>query len=351
MKYSLTAIALVGVASAAVVQTKELASPVTVSLSSIDHTTVKATITNNGNKGYNIMHKGTILDTLPVNKFRVTKDSSKAAFHGVKLRMSSTGFEEADFTPLSPGESKEVVVNLAELYGLDESGVYDVNAAGRFKIAEINSTEIIRGGSLRFTSNHLSLDVDGARASQVTKAIHANLASRSTVSSDCSASQKSTVLEGIRRCASQATAAANAALTGSASKFQEYFKSTATKDRQLVANRLKAVAKECSSTPGGVLAVHCADVYHYCSSNTFAYTIPSDSAVVWCNQYWTHDLETTQCHGDDKAGTTIHEFTHAPAVFSPGTDDNAYGYEDCMTLSREEALNNADTYEYYANGK
>ncbi|KAJ3472928.1 hypothetical protein NLG97_g10627 [Lecanicillium saksenae] len=109
MKYSLTAVALAGMASAAAVNTKELASPFTVSLSSVDHTTIKATITNTGNKGYNIMHKGTILDARPVNKFKVTKDSSKAEFHGVKLRMSGTDFEEADFTPLSPGESKEVV--------------------------------------------------------------------------------------------------------------------------------------------------------------------------------------------------------------------------------------------------
>lgn len=351
MKYSFAALSLAGMASAAAINAKELASPISVSLASVDHTTVKATITNTGSQGYNIMHKGTLLDTLPVNKFRVTKDSASARFVGVKLRMSTTGFEADDFTALAPGESKEVVVDLAQLYGLDASGLYDINAVGSFRFAELNSTELVQGGRLSFTSNHLSLTVDGAKASQVTKAIHAALASRSTIQSDCSASQKTTIADGERRCAAQANAAATAALSGSATKFQEYFKSTATKDRQLVANRLKAVAKECTSTPGGILAVHCADVYNFCTSNTFAYTVSEDDAVVWCNQYWTHATETTQCHGDDKAGTTIHEYTHASSVFSPGTEDNAYGYADCMQLSRAEALNNADTYEYFANGK
>lgn len=351
MKYSFTALALAGLASAASVDTKELASTVSVSLSSVDHTTVKATITNNGAKGYNIMHKGTILDTLPVNKFHVSKDATEAEFQGVSLRMSTKNFQEEDFTALAAGETKEVTVNLAEIYGLDASGKYDVNAVGNFRFAELGSTELVQGGSLRFESNQVSLEVDATRSRQTVKAVHASLAGRSTISSDCSASQKSTIADGERRCAAQANAAADAALNGSASKFQEYFKSTATADRQLVANRLKAVAKECTSTPGGILDVHCDDIYNYCQGNTFAYTVSADDAVVWCNQYWASDLETNQCHGDDKTGTTIHEYTHASHVFSPGTRDNAYGYPDCMRLSRTQALNNADTYEYYANGK
>ncbi|ATY59311.1 Peptidase deuterolysin [Cordyceps militaris] len=355
MKYSITAITLAGLAAAAAINGKE-GSPVTVSLSSVDHTTIKATITNNGDKAYNIMHKGTLLDSLPVDKFRVTRDgaaddAAPAAFHGVKLRMANTGFEEADFTPLAPGESKAVVVDVASLYALDTSGTYHVHAAGRLRFAEANSTELVRGRGLRFASNRLALDVDGPAARQVLRDVEARLAAmrRSTVQSDCTDAQKATVVDGLARCASQASKAADAALNGSAAKFKEYFMSTAAKDRQLVADRLTAVAKECDASPGGVLDLHCKDVYNYCASNTYAYTRSSANAVIWCKQYWNHDLETETCHGDDKTGTTIHEFTHADSVFSPGTDDNAYGYDDCMQLSRADALTNADTYEYYAN--
>lgn len=51
------------------------------------------------------------------------------------------------------------------------------------------------------------------------------------------------------------------------------------------------------------------------------------------------------------ATTTLHEYTHAPAVFSPGTEDNAYGYSASTSLSSSAAVLNADTYALYANGK
>ncbi|KAK3192537.1 hypothetical protein K4F52_001336 [Lecanicillium sp. MT-2017a] len=347
MKYSFSALALAGMASAAAVNTN--ASPVSVSLSSMGDTTVKAVITNNGDKDYNIMHKGTILDSVPVNKFQVTKGADTASFHGIKVRMGTTGFHEDDFTALSPGESKEVVVDLASIYGLDKSGAYDVSASGRFRVAEAGSTELVRGAGVRFSSNSVKINVDGHKASQVTKAIHESLASRSTIDSDCTASQKTTVQDGIDKCKAQANAAADAAVNGSASKFKEYFMSTATKDRSYVADRFKAVAKECGATDGGVLTVHCKDTYGYCRSNDFAYTVSDDDTVVWCNEYYNAPLETSTCHGDDKTGTTIHEFTHASSVFDPPTEDHAYGYDDCVALDRAEALENADTYEYYAN--
>ena len=46
----------------------------------------------------------------------------------------------------------------------------------------------------------------------------------------------------------------------------------------------------------------------------------------------------------------MHEFTHAPATYSPGTADNAYGYAASTALSSARAVLNADTYALYANG-
>ena len=350
MKYfSALALAFAGVSSAAAVNTN--ASPVSVSLSSMEDTTVKAVVTNNGDKGYNIMHKGTILDTVPVNKFKITKGADKAPFHGIRLRMGTTAFHQDDFTPLSPGESKEVVVDLASIYDLEESGAYDVSASGRFRVAEAGSIELVRGAGVRFSSNRVTINVDGQKAGQVTKAIHANLDSRSTVSDNCTAEQMSTINDGIAKCKSQANDAADAALNGSESKFEEYFMSNATEDREHVASRFKAVAKECGATSGGVLTIQCENTYGYCRSNDFAYTVSKDDVVVWCDEYWNSETETSKCHGNDKTGITIHEFTHSSSVFSPPTEDHAYGYEDCIELDSDDALENADTYEYYANGK
>lgn len=47
----------------------------------------------------------------------------------------------------------------------------------------------------------------------------------------------------------------------------------------------------------------------------------------------------------------LHEETHAPGVYSPGTDDLGYGYAAATRLSSSQALNNADSYALYANGR
>jgi deuterolysin len=59
---------------------------------------------------------------------------------------------------------------------------------------------------------------------------------------------------------------------------------------------------------------------------------------------------TNTCHNQDQATTVLHEETHAPDVYAPGTLDNAYGYDAAMDLSTDGAVNNADTYALYANG-
>lgn len=50
------------------------------------------------------------------------------------------------------------------------------------------------------------------------------------------------------------------------------------------------------------------------------------------------------------ATTTLHEFTHAPGVYSPGTEDNGYGYSAATALTSANAVLNADSYALYANG-
>lgn len=56
-----------------------------------------------------------------------------------------------------------------------------------------------------------------------------------------------------------------------------------------------------------------------------------------------------QCHAQDQATTTLHEVTHLSEI--KGTDDNGYGYAAATALSASRALNNADTYALFANGR
>ncbi|KAK3081150.1 hypothetical protein LTS18_009764, partial [Coniosporium uncinatum] len=51
----------------------------------------------------------------------------------------------------------------------------------------------------------------------------------------------------------------------------------------------------------------------------------------------------------DQATTVLHEMTHAPGVYRPGTQDVGYGYSLARRLSATQALRNADTFALYAN--
>lgn len=274
----------------------------------------------------------------------------KIAFDGIRYRMAHSGLKPESFTALKAGESKEVLINMAEVYKIKDTGLYSITSAGRLRYAEADSTQLV--GSYRYDANTVAMNIDGPQAFAVPMAVQPTiLTDRAAVPSDsgCSASQASTVKDGASRCSKQATAAASDALNGSDARFKEYFKTTAKADRTYVSNRLKAVAKECGNATGGITTLYCRDKHNYCQPGTFAYHTDTDNSIVFCDAYWSASLETSQCHGDDKAGTTLHETTHDSTVFNPGTDDWAYGYTDCSKLSREKALENADTYEYYAN--
>lgn len=111
------------------------------------------------------------------------------------------------------------------------------------------------------------------------------------------------------------------------------------------------MANECASITSGATTYYCTDVYGYCESNVLAYTIPSLDVVVNCPLYYSALTSlTSSCHAQDQTTTTLHEFTHAPGVYSPGTDDNGYGYAAATALSSSQAVANADSYALYANG-
>lgn len=174
---------------------------------------------------------------------------------------------------------------------------------------------------------------------------------RRTKVSSCSGSRGTALNQALKNVASLANKAAQEATSGSASKFQEYFKTTSSSSRQTVAARLQAVAREASSTSSGATTYYCDDPYGYCDPNVLAYTLPAYNIVANCPIYYSAlPALASSCHAQDQATTSLHEFTHAPGVYSPGTEDYGYGYSAATSLSANQALNNADTYALYANG-
>lgn len=82
-----------------------------------------------------------------------------------------------------------------------------------------------------------------------------------------------------------------------------------------------------------------------CQPNWFAYTYKGTTTIWFCGGFWSADDLGT----DSKAGTVLHEHTHATAF----TDDIAYGQSNCRSLAIRKpasAIKNADSYEYFAGG-
>ena len=82
-----------------------------------------------------------------------------------------------------------------------------------------------------------------------------------------------------------------------------------------------------------------------CESGVFAYTYKGTTTIWFCDAFWAAPDNGT----DSRAGTVLHEHTHATAE----TDDIQYGQPGCQQLARTKpasAINNADTHEYYAGG-
>jgi len=335
---------LVACASATVINVNKRETPLSVELTASGNTEVKVAVTNNGEAAVNLLSKGTFLDEAsPVEKVHMytAGGSTKVPFEGIKIRLLTSGLSSDDFLSLAAGETKVVTVETAALHSLSEGGEFDVFSAGSIPYAAEGSTEL--AGSFAYESNKLALSVDGALASTVAKAVE----KRTVIGSSCTGTKLSTVRTALSNCARLATSAASAASAGT--KLDTYFKSTASSTKSTVSARLRAVSSDCGGS-GSATSTNCNDPYGGCSSNVLAYTVPSQNFITYCPLFFSAlPALATTCHGQDQATTALHEETHAPGVYSPGTDDLGYGYAAATRLSTRDALNNADSFALYAN--
>lgn len=249
-------------------------------------------------------------------------------------------------TTLAAGETLHDEFDIAATHDLSRNGSATLQSSGLVPLVK----EGLVSGYMPYRSNILQIEVDAGKASQVSKAIKP--LNRRTQETCTDLSRQTALNQALNNTASLANAAAQAALSGSASKFTEYFKTTATSTRQVVAARLQAVAKEAQSSSSGATKYFCADVYGYCEPNVLAYTLPALNVIANCDIYYSYlPALAHHCHGQDQATTSLHEFTHAPGVYSPGTEDFAYGYAASTSLNTSEAVVNADSYALYADGE
>ncbi|KAJ5813218.1 Peptidase M35 deuterolysin [Penicillium robsamsonii] len=343
MRFAVLSTTLLALAVNALPVDTDETSGLDITLSRVSDTRIKAVVKNSGSEDVTFVHLNFFRDSAPVKKVNVFKNDAEVTFEGIKRRFVLEGLTSESLTSLAAGETFEDEFDIAATTDLSSGGPLTLQSTGLVPIVVDGAVT----GYLPYRSNDLKIEVDGSKASRVAKAIKP--LDRRALQTCSDSSKKSALNTALKNTVSLANAAATAALSGSASKFEEYFKTTTTATRKVVAARLQAVAKEATSV--SATKYYCSDTLGYCETNVLAYTLPSQNVIANCDIYYT-DLPALArtCHSQDQATTTLHELTHAPGVYSPGTDDNGYGYDAATSLSSAEAVLNADSYALYANG-
>ena len=244
------------------VDLEKRASDVVVTLSSEGGSVVKASVKNNGKETLKFLKSGTFLDSAPVDKATVFKNGAPVTFKGVLTRVRTAELTEEAFASLAPGATLDNTFELAAVTDLSAGGPFEVIAEGAAPLASAGSTEL-SGSQVSFRSNKLSITVDGSAAARVAPAVH--LLDDRTLVTSCSSTQGNVLRNALANSQRLSTAAANAAQSGSATKFQEYFKTTSASARNTVAARFRGCATQSGSTTGGGTRYYCGDPYGYCS--------------------------------------------------------------------------------------
>ncbi|PNP76726.1 hypothetical protein FNYG_10145 [Fusarium nygamai] len=266
---------------------------------------------------------------------------------GIELSLYYDGLKANHFETLKTGSSIFRIVDLSTMYDL-KAGTYSVFAEGNLPATSKESSKQI---PVSFKSETLSMKITKASSAEAKQK-----ASKRTILQEdsCTAEKLALTANGIKNCETLARAAATDASDVHSARFVEYFKSNETKTREHVTGRLLAVAEECSTSDSGNTRVSCSDEIGYCESDgpLIAYTTWVNGYVTMCPLFYdTLPPLPQKCHKQDHATTTIHEMTHARAVYEQevSTQDYAYGYENSTALDPLSCLYNADSYSLYAN--
>ncbi|KAF2712584.1 deuterolysin metalloprotease [Pleomassaria siparia CBS 279.74] len=334
---------LTKLASALSIDLAKRESPLNVTIEMIGNTAVKAYITNVGSTDLKIFKTGTFLNDAPVEKLKVFQGESQVAFEGIYLSILATSMEEEAFQTIVAGETVEKEFDIAAMHDVSVGGSFDVVSSGTLSIAEASSTELT--GTVPFSSNVLTVAIDGAEAQKTRRTIHEK---RTIVQSGCTGTQRTATVNAIANARTLSRAGGGAANSNTA-KMTEYFHTTTSANIAVVVGVFSKVISEATSTTSGVSKTYCTDIYPACSSGVLAYTSPAESYIVNCPLYFTAlPALTTTCHAQDQATTTLHEMTHLSQI--KGTEDySTYGYAASVALSTDRALNHADSYALFAN--
>ena len=301
---------------------------------------IRVTVSNTGASDAKILRWLTPVDGVRADLFSVTLDGEPVEYMGILAKRAAP--TASDYITLKSGETLDYTVNLADYYDLSQGGYYQI--AYR---AESFDAPAVRRQSVKLKSASVAAWIYGTAKKLPPSASNDNFSiipnSDYTVSG-CTTAQTNTLPGAVgaaKAYAFDAYSYLNAGTQGA--RYTTWFGAyTATRYNTVRTHFLNIK----NLLAGENYVINCSG--SQCTSGTFAYVFPTDTAthtIYVCNQF---NLAATT-GTDSKAGTLIHEMSHFNDI--AGTSDFAYGQSAAMSLASSNpnnAVANADNHEYFA---
>jgi len=322
---------------------------VDVSVEAADNGNVNATLTisNNGKGTQKIL--GWYTDLEEEHIFHVTRDGVEVEFFGPHYKRPAP--TEKDFIKIKSGESLSKTFELSSLYDMSEAGTYEVSydvSSFHLYSNKGQQQKAERRGVERLSSApaYIWLDEIAAKGASNKGKPGGNGGNDCTngtcFTGRCDNAQKTDIISALAA-ADQITNDSVAYLNShsannTSARYDTWFGAATSARYNKAAANFDAINDAIDNQP---LTFDCS-----CKKSYFAYVYPNQPYKVYlCRAFWNaNELGT-----DSRAGTIVHELSHFTVV--AGTDDVVYGQsgaKDLAISNPDQALNNADSHEYFA---
>ncbi|KAG9081839.1 hypothetical protein FRC07_014400, partial [Ceratobasidium sp. 392] len=317
---------------------------------------VKATLKNTGDETLKLLNDPrTVLSKAKTNTFAISSESGSPAFTGIKVKYvpskAAALNKESTFTVLAPGQSVEIVHNLAGVYNFTHAGEgsYNFGAANVFNYVDASGAL----KTIEASANTHQFKIAGKLAAG--NGYTPSLSKRAVTYTGCTSSQQPLVsaaatsakLIRSRSASNKYVSDTNTYLAGISSgttRYTTWFGTFTSSRFSTVKSHYSLIGTDATSTNYDCTACKTESGIDY--DSTYAYVNPGSPGKIYlCGVFWSAPVTGT----DSRAGTIVHENSHF--TVNGGTDDHVYGQSGAKSLAQsnpDQAIDNADNHEYFA---
>ncbi|KAM3481251.1 hypothetical protein MY8738_004603 [Beauveria namnaoensis] len=304
----------------------------------ITRTKMNITIENKSPKAFNILKAGSILDDNRLESMRLGVGDyyCSVEFSDSETPPHTNPRDESEFQ-LMPAYGKITttidLLDVRDAYKFCGNGTAVLSIKATIHAAEVGNTTLVHEIPYELDFAPVYTEFFPPLPKAFEERVH-----------KCSPDYLSVLKEGITHCASQATAAREAALNGSAERMEAYFMDSSQDTRNSVADVFAKVAAMCNFENS---RVYYTCNHPVCGKAFGAVLLHSDPGhVAFCKRGYYQPMLPDLGEISSVTHTIIHEMTHID--FVKATKDIGYGLSHATYLSKDESLQNADSYALFS---